>query len=119
MILFRLMMSSLNALQEKIVSVCKSRREIIAAYLFGSCARGKGNKANDVDIALLLDDDQEAHFPYLEFKVLRNCSGVSPACLRPSASPCLPATFLLAWRVGLAGGWGWQWRAGVRSQNPE
>ena len=63
-------MSRLEILQEKVSSVCKSRREIIAAYLFGSCARGKGNMANDVDIALLLDDDQEVHFPYLEFKVL-------------------------------------------------
>ncbi len=44
--------------------------EIIAAYLFGSCAGGKGSKANDVDIALFLDDNQEDRFPYLECRVL-------------------------------------------------
>lgn len=63
-------MISFHELQEKIISVCKSRGEIIAVYLFGSCAEGKGNTANDVDIALLLNDNQEPHFPYLEFKVL-------------------------------------------------
>ena len=62
-------MSTLNELKEEIISVCKNRREIIAAYIFGSRAMGKGKKASDVDIALLLDDQEAGNFPYLEFKV--------------------------------------------------
>ena len=62
-------MSTLNELEEEIVSVCKNRREIIAAYVFGSRASGEGKKASDVDIALLLDDREASNFPYLEFKV--------------------------------------------------
>ena len=62
-------MSTLNELKEEIVSVCKGQREIIAAYVFGSRAMGKGKKASDVDIALLLDDREASNFPYLEFKV--------------------------------------------------
>jgi len=65
---FRLMLS-FNELKEEIISVCKNRREIIAAYVFGSRAIGKGKKASDVDIALLLDDREASNFPYLEFKV--------------------------------------------------
>ena len=65
---FRLM-SILNGFEEAIISVCKGQREIIAAYVFGSRAMGKGKKASDVDIALLLDDREASNFPYLEFKV--------------------------------------------------
>ena len=62
-------MLSFHELNEEIVSMCKGQREIIAAYVFGSCARGEGKKANDVDIALLLYDSEASHFSYLDFKV--------------------------------------------------
>ena len=55
--------------RKEIISVCKIRGVIIAAYVFGSRAMGKGKKASDVDIALLLDDREASNFPYLEFKV--------------------------------------------------
>ena len=55
--------------RKEIISVCKNRREIIAAYVFGSRAKGKGKKTSDVDIAFLLDDRDASNFPYLEFKV--------------------------------------------------
>ena len=62
-------MPSFHELNEEIVSVCKEQKVIIAAYVFGSCARGEGKKTNDVDIALLLDDCEASHFSYLDFKV--------------------------------------------------
>jgi predicted nucleotidyltransferase len=55
--------------RKEIISVCKNRREIIAAYLFGSRASGEGKKTSDADIALLLDDREANNFQYLEFKV--------------------------------------------------
>jgi predicted nucleotidyltransferase len=55
--------------RKEIISVCKNRKEIIAAYLFGSRASGEGKKTSDVDIALLLDDREANNFQYLEFKV--------------------------------------------------
>ena len=55
--------------RKEIISVCKNRREIIAAYLFGSRAGGEGKKTSDVDIALLLDDREANNLQYLEFKV--------------------------------------------------
>ena len=62
-------MLSFNELEKEIISVCENRREIIAAYVFGSRAMGKGKKASDVDIALLLEDRRDSHFSYLDFKV--------------------------------------------------
>ncbi|MBW2359030.1 MAG: nucleotidyltransferase domain-containing protein [Deltaproteobacteria bacterium] len=38
--------------KKKSALCAKSRREIIAAYIFGSRASGEGNNASDVDIAL-------------------------------------------------------------------
>jgi len=40
---------------QKIVQFCKSRPEIIVAYLFGSQATGKAGPLSDVDLAFLID----------------------------------------------------------------
>ena len=64
------LMSGFGEIKEKIVSVCKGQREIIAVYLFGSRAGGGGKRGSDVDIALLLDDHLKSNFPYLDFKVM-------------------------------------------------
>jgi hypothetical protein len=44
------------------------RREILLAYLFGSCAKDRTNKLSDIDIALLVDNQKfrrlDAQKPY-------------------------------------------------------
>jgi predicted nucleotidyltransferase len=44
-------------LQEKIRTELEPHREVLAAYLFGSVARGTSGPLSDVDIAVLLSDE--------------------------------------------------------------
>jgi len=48
---------------------CRSYREIIAAYVFGSQATGKAGPHSDVDVAVLLDEDMKDNFDTLQFMV--------------------------------------------------
>lgn len=43
--------------EERIAQVMKETPEVIAAYLFGSAARGETDHFSDVDVAVLLEDD--------------------------------------------------------------
>lgn len=45
-------MASITA---RVRAYCARRREIVAAYLFGSTARGEAGPLSDIDIALLLE----------------------------------------------------------------
>ncbi len=42
-------------MQDHVVRYCAKRREIVAAYVFGSAARGTAGPLSDLDIAFLLD----------------------------------------------------------------
>ncbi len=55
-----------GALLERLRADFAGRPEVIAAYLFGSQAKGKATAESDVDIALLVraDFDLQAHFMY-------------------------------------------------------
>ena len=44
-----------NSTAKKIASKLKSKRGILAVYLFGSCAKGKNSPVSDVDLAVFLD----------------------------------------------------------------
>ena len=43
--------------EERIAQVMEKTPEVIAAYLFGSAARGETDQFSDVDVAVLLEDD--------------------------------------------------------------
>lgn len=40
---------------ERIVRFFEGRPEVVAVYLFGSCARGRAKETSDVDLAVLVD----------------------------------------------------------------
>ena len=44
-----------NTLEEKIKAYFKSKKEVIAVYLFGSYAAGREHHLSDIDIGILLD----------------------------------------------------------------
>ncbi len=53
----------MNKLEEKIKSYFKSKKEVIAVYLFGSYAVGKERPFSDVDVGLLFDEmDKDLSF---------------------------------------------------------
>lgn len=55
--------SAMNKLEEKIKRYFKTKKEIIAVYLFGSHAVGKEQPFSDVDIGLLFDEmDKDLSF---------------------------------------------------------
>jgi len=56
----------INKHKQKIRAFCDSHPEIIAAYLFGSCATGKSGPLSDIDLAFLVDSAQydENNFRY-------------------------------------------------------
>ncbi len=60
---------TLEEIEKKIASVCRDEPAILAAYLFGSFARGRAGKSSDLDVALLLDKGAEARFSLLAFMV--------------------------------------------------
>jgi predicted nucleotidyltransferase len=43
--------------EKRIAQVMEATPEVIAAYLFGSAARGETDQFSDVDVAVLLEDD--------------------------------------------------------------
>jgi predicted nucleotidyltransferase len=43
--------------EKRIAQVMEATSEVIAAYLFGSAARGETDQFSDVDVAVLLEDD--------------------------------------------------------------
>lgn len=45
---------------------CLRESGIVAAYLFGSAAAGRMKPGSDIDLALLVEPDQEGAFPLLE-----------------------------------------------------
>ena len=42
-------------MNEEIVRFFETRPEVVAVFLFGSCARGRAKEASDVDLAILVD----------------------------------------------------------------
>jgi hypothetical protein len=46
---------SIGDVTARVRAYCAGRREVVAAYLFGSAARGQAGPLSDLDIALLLD----------------------------------------------------------------
>lgn len=56
-------------IKDFLARICQDRQEILAAYIFGSIAKGKVITANDIDIAVLLEEQKENDFDYLKFKV--------------------------------------------------
>ena len=59
----------LNNLQieQKIASICKNDPLIVAAFLFGSYAKGKEKSSSDIDVALLLSEMKTSDFDPLDF----------------------------------------------------
>ncbi len=56
-----------EVLIKKIKSLLLPRKEIVLAYLYGSCAKGTSRPYSDVDIAILLDESisvEEGHYGY-------------------------------------------------------
>jgi predicted nucleotidyltransferase len=56
--------SDKTKLKGKVREVLKRHREIIAAYLYGSKAKGYEGKGSDIDVGLLLREDFEADALY-------------------------------------------------------
>jgi predicted nucleotidyltransferase len=54
-------------IEQKIVSICKNEPSIVAAFLFGSYAKGKEKSSSDIDIALLLSEMKTRDFNPLGF----------------------------------------------------
>jgi predicted nucleotidyltransferase len=60
---------ALNNLQieQKIASICENESSILAAFLFGSYAKGKEKPSSDIDVALLLYEMKANTFCPLRF----------------------------------------------------
>ncbi|MFO8032540.1 MAG: nucleotidyltransferase domain-containing protein [Desulfohalobiaceae bacterium] len=54
---------------ESIKQECQKHQEILAAYIFGSRARGQAGAGSDLDLAVLLYEQAGQDFDYLELKV--------------------------------------------------
>jgi predicted nucleotidyltransferase len=53
---------------ERIIQFFEARQEVIAVYLFGSCARGQASERSDIDLAILVDPDAKVD----EFELKRD-----------------------------------------------
>ena len=62
-------MKSLEQIEAIVSAECEAQPSIIAAYLFGSTAKGKAKASSDLDVAVLLDDRQSQSFSLLSFIV--------------------------------------------------
>jgi hypothetical protein len=60
-------MKKFNKIEKDIVSLCRCESEIMAVYVFGSCAKGTNKKKSDIDIAVLLKDYDPNGFSVLSF----------------------------------------------------
>ena len=54
-------------IEQKIASICKNEPSIVAAFLFGSYAKGKEKSSSDIDVALLLSETKSSDFDPLYF----------------------------------------------------
>ena len=54
-------------IEANIVAICKNEPSIVAAFLFGSYARGKEKPSSDIDVALLLSEKKTVEFSTLQF----------------------------------------------------
>ena len=54
-------------IEQKIASICKNEPSIVAAFLFGSYAKGKEKSSSDIDVALLLSEIKTSDFNMLDF----------------------------------------------------
>ena len=61
---------SLKSIKPKIASICQDEKTIIAAFIFGSYAKGTENSQRDLDIALLLDKSRSDIFSQLHFNTI-------------------------------------------------
>ncbi|MBL0713176.1 MAG: nucleotidyltransferase domain-containing protein [Desulfosarcina sp.] len=61
------MMLQPNQIKIYVASVCEKESAIIAAYLFGSYAKGRQKQSSDLDIALLLKENETGSFSLLSF----------------------------------------------------
>jgi len=61
------MYKDFDAIKNKIVAICERKPAIEAAYVFGSCAKGKQTQSSDLDVAILLNETKTADFSMLTF----------------------------------------------------
>lgn len=45
--------TSLDEIKEQVINFCKDHEEVVAAYIFGSAAKGKNRQDSDIDIAIM------------------------------------------------------------------
>ena len=64
------MADNLQKITQKIISICQDEPTIVAAYIFGSYAKGTEKNQSDIDIALLLDNINFNNYPQLHFSTL-------------------------------------------------
>lgn len=61
---------NLQKIKQEIISICQDEPIVVAAYIFGSYAKGTEKSKSDIDIALLLDSVKDHTFPQLHFNTL-------------------------------------------------
>ena len=61
------MSQKIRTIKKRVASLCEAEPAVTAAYVFGSCAQGKGKKTSDVDVALLLNEKKITGFSMLDF----------------------------------------------------
>ena len=60
-------MMDFDRVRKAIGSVCQGEPAVLAAYVFGSFAKGVAKSGSDVDVAVLLQKDCEVAFSLLDF----------------------------------------------------
>ena len=63
-------MKNLERIAPQVAALCHEQPAILAAYIFGSVARGNANDGSDVDVAVLLDQRKAAEFSLLSWMAL-------------------------------------------------
>ena len=53
-------------MEANIVAICENEPSIVAAFLFGSYAKGKEKPSSDIDVALLLSETKNIEFSTLQ-----------------------------------------------------
>jgi predicted nucleotidyltransferase len=54
-------------MEANIIAICENEPLIVAAFLFGSYAKGKDKPSSDIDVALLLSEKKAIEFSRLQF----------------------------------------------------
>jgi len=62
-------------IKEKVKNYFKGKKEVTAAYLYGSYAKGTEKKDSDIDLALLFSKNQEDHLSF-RIKYQEELSGI-------------------------------------------